>query len=639
MFIPIGLDQTTVRRLPWVSITIIGLNLAVFLVTAAGVHRANEEIQLRQQEAMAFWVRHPYLAPPSAVPQGERERLKLIAEALRSVSGHAPESQEQRAEEQRQLDALVDRLEEAVASNPFMSLGLVPASPKPLAFLTCMFVHAGWLHLLGNMLFFYLSGPFLEDAFGRPLFAGLYLASGIVSSLVHVAAFPTSQAPLVGASGAIAGIMGAFLVRFAWAKIRFFYWLMVWVGTVDLPAWLVLPLWLLEQLFFAGLAGSSGVAYRAHIGGFAFGFGVALVVRWLKVEERFVSPEIERRISVTQHPGLDQGLDLLARGEAAAARSAFEKVLAVEPRNPDALIAVWQAYCQEDKAEAGAPFLARAIDEELRRNEAGLALDHWREMMTGSRKPGPPALRWRLAAAAEPGDRTGAIEVLRNLAADAGAGVLADKAARRLEAMGEPVLPATGTRRVPSAAVPVASFATSMAGVATLPVGAPPVEPIASPPPPPAFWSPNAGGGAPGAPSAGGLEVEECAAEALQADGLLLRGAQGGADLLPFATVEKIAVAGITAAPRPFLVLDLLLPRAPGQPRRVQRLLSTQFDPRRLTAKPNLPPLDAFRHLVRTIATASGAEVWPPTVMVPSERIPTFPSLEAYEREALAPLA
>jgi membrane associated rhomboid family serine protease len=666
MFIPIGLDQTSVRRLPWVSFSIIAINLVVFVAVSVAVHSANEAISRRGQAVMSYWTQHPYLEfPTRMLPKGmseaQRGKFTLLTEGLKSIAGKAPESEEQRREEQQELDKLVDSLQEAVAYHPFNAWGLVPSHPKALAFLTSMFMHAGWLHLLGNMLFFYISGPFVEDAFGRPLFAGLYLASGVVSSRVHVAAFPNSEAPLIGASGAIAGIMGAFLVRFVRTKIRFFYFYFIFFfrsGTVDLPAWIVLPLWFLEQLFFAGLTGESGVAYRAHIGGFAFGFVVALAIKFFAIEERFIAPRIEKEISVTQHPALEEGMDLLARGETAAARDAFQKVLASEPRNADAHLGIWQSHCQDGTPAQGVEHVVRAMDEELRFSETALALTHWREMLAATGNGGPGALRFRLGTMLEATDREAAVEVLRHLAADAGAGLLAEKAGRRLAALGVaaqaapagPVappaarpetpappdsvftLPAIPTREQPAAGpaqpasgpfeeAPASAHAMGeQAEFQVLPEGAAPEQafpPLAEP---------------------AGLEVEACSLETLQPEGLMLRAVVGGCELLPFDEIETVVVGGIAGAERPYLVLDLLLRRSPGEPRKVERLVSSEFDPRYLVGKPDLPALQAFRELVRIVAEAADATIAPATLLEPSVKLPTFPSVEDYEREMLAPL-
>ena len=663
MFIPIGLDQTTVRRLPWVSFAIIAVNFVVFLTVGATARNAEDEIRQRSQEVMAYWALHPYLAfptkmLPTGMPQSERERITMLAEGMRGLSGKAPASDKQRGQEQQELDSLVAKFREALTSHPFKAWGLIPANPRAIAFLTSMFMHAGWLHLLGNMLFFYISGPFTEDAYGRPLFAALYLTSGVVSSLVHVAAFPSSEAPLVGASGAIAGIMGAFLVRFVRAKIRFFYFYFFFIirsGTVDLPAWIVLPLWFLQQLFFAGLTAESGVAYRAHVGGFVFGFLAALVIKQLHIEERFVAPKIEKEISVTQHPALEEGMDLLARGETGAARGAFQKVLASEPRNADAHLAIWQSHCQDGTAAKGVEHVVRAMDEELRRGDTALALAHWREMVAGTGQGGPGALRFRLAAMLETVDRNAAVEVLRHLAGDTSAGLLAEKATRRLAALGAapaalaaaPLSAAPAVTTTRAAAAPATAHPATETVVAT---PTPPEEQVfdAGPEPPHEVVEEPASLVFPDTPAPEtpptmlsdpvGPEVEVCSLEGLQPEGVMLRGLEGGSELLPFVDVETVCVAGIAGSERPYLVLDLVLRASAGRPRKVERMLSSQFDPRQLIGRPDLPPLQAFRELVRTIAQTAHAEVTPATVLVPAAKIPTFGSIEAYEREILTPV-
>ncbi|TAM48792.1 MAG: rhomboid family intramembrane serine protease [Acidobacteria bacterium] len=645
MFIPIGLDQTSVRRLPWVSIGIIAANLAVFLAMSVSVREVAEEAGQRGREVMQYWSKHPYLTLPKSVAPGmseaDREHLRLLAEAMSGISGRPAASPEERAEEQHELDGLVQRFRDAAAQHPYMSWGLIPSDPKPLAFLTCMFVHAGWLHLLGNMLFFYLTGPFLEDAWGRPLFAAFYLASGVVASLVFIAAFPSSNAPLVGASGAVAGLMGAFLVRFVRRKVRFFYFYFIVIfrtGTVDLPAWLVLPLWFCEQLLFASLSKDSGVAYRAHVGGFAFGFVAALAIKALRIEERFIAPKIEQEISVSQHPALDEGMDLLLRGETAAARAAFATVLAVEPRNADAHLGMWQSHCVEESPEAGAAHLVQAIEEEVRRGDLALALDHWRELSATARQSGPAALRWRLACALEGTNREAAVEIFNSLASDPAAGILVEKAARRLDLLGEPVRPRSAAAVAPAPAA---------ASPGSPPGGPPAVVPIVAPavsasaiyaPPPPSFWEPPPEPEPPPDAAPEVPEIESCTVDGLQEDGLLLRGPQGASELLPFDDVEAVSVAGISASPRPFLVLDLLLRPGPGRTQRVERLLSTTLDPRGLLGRPDLSGLEAFRQLVGAIAAGGVATVAPAAVLAPGAPFPMFPSLEAYERDALTPL-
>src|SRR5207247_9669974 len=117
------------------------------------------------------------------------------------------------------LERLSAKISDAAVTDPLQRWGLVPARIRPDALITHMFLHAGWLHLLGNLFILYLAGPYIEDVWGRPLFAGFYLVSGLVAALAFVLRYPGLDQPLVGASGAIAGVMGAFLVRYGRPEI------------------------------------------------------------------------------------------------------------------------------------------------------------------------------------------------------------------------------------------------------------------------------------------------------------------------------------------------------------------------------------------------------------------------------------
>lgn len=165
----------------------------------------------------------------------------------------------------------------------FTRISVVPAQviAAPFAFetqldiLRSMFLHGGWAHLLGNMLYLYLFGDNLEDRFGRPLFLLLYIVSGYAAVVAQVFIDPTSPLPLVGASGAIAGVLGSYLVLFPNVRVRGIILLGLFSRFADLPAWIVLALWFVLQLF-SGLASlgpqmSGGVAFFAHIGGFICG--------------------------------------------------------------------------------------------------------------------------------------------------------------------------------------------------------------------------------------------------------------------------------------------------------------------------------------------------------------------------------
>lgn len=144
--------------------------------------------------------------------------------------------------------------------------------------LSYMFLHGGLLHLAGNMLFLFIFGDNLEDAFGHVGYLAFYLASGIGAGLIQVLADPASGVPVVGASGAIAGVMGAYLLLFPRARVDMVFLIVVVPVFFTLPAATMLILWFVLQLV-AGLGGAeAGVAYWAHAGGFVV--GAALAAPW-----------------------------------------------------------------------------------------------------------------------------------------------------------------------------------------------------------------------------------------------------------------------------------------------------------------------------------------------------------------------
>jgi len=152
---------------------------------------------------------------------------------------------------------------------------LVDAGRAPEHIFSSMFLHGSWPHILGNMWFLWLFGNNIEDSMGRLRFLTFYLISGVGAAAAQVLAEPGSIIPMVGASGAISGVMGAYIVLFPRVRVYTLIWLGLFITTVALPAWVMLGYWMALQVF-SGFSGSeSGVAIWAHIGGFVV--GVALI--------------------------------------------------------------------------------------------------------------------------------------------------------------------------------------------------------------------------------------------------------------------------------------------------------------------------------------------------------------------------
>jgi membrane associated rhomboid family serine protease len=151
-----------------------------------------------------------------------------------------------------------------------------------ITILTAMFMHGSWSHIIGNMVFLWAFAPEIEDAMGRGRYLIFYLLGGVAAMIAQVAADPHSTVPNLGASGAIAAVMGAFMVTYPRDQIKSILFIFVFARIKFVPAALLIGVWFLSQLFHAGAVAhtqTGGVAYLAHVGGFIFG---AVTARWFE---------------------------------------------------------------------------------------------------------------------------------------------------------------------------------------------------------------------------------------------------------------------------------------------------------------------------------------------------------------------
>ena len=167
---------------------------------------------------------------------------------------------------------------------------LIPDQLHLSAFITSMFLHGGWLHLIGNMWFLWVFGSHIEDAMGSAKFLLFYLISGVASAGVQFATNAGSPIPTIGASGAIAGVMGAFLILYPRVRVVTLIFIVVFVTTVDIPAAFMLIYWFLIQLLsgvgsMSNVTQAQGIAWFAHVGGFVA--GLLLVRAFLTNRRRY----------------------------------------------------------------------------------------------------------------------------------------------------------------------------------------------------------------------------------------------------------------------------------------------------------------------------------------------------------------
>ena len=180
---------------------------------------------------------------------------------------------------------------DAYSQNAFISTwGLIPDQFHVVNVLTSMFLHGGWMHVLGNMWFLWIFGDNIEDILGHGKYLVFYLLSGVAAALTQTLLNPYSRVPMVGASGAIAGVMGAYMVKFPQSRIRTLAFILFFITTFDVPAWVMLIYWFAIQVFSGvgsvgySTASQGGTAFFAHVGGFLAGI---LLVNVMGPKQRY----------------------------------------------------------------------------------------------------------------------------------------------------------------------------------------------------------------------------------------------------------------------------------------------------------------------------------------------------------------
>jgi len=438
ILLPIGHEEEGVRRLPWVTFGVMILCLLAFFMTGRQALFPEDDVEASKdaRQALEYSLEHPYLEldpdfRKRFIPaEGADEEFDAFVSAIGTMAGSPPQSAAVRETEQEVLDGLTQNALESFDAHPLMRWGLVPNDFSLVGLLTHMFLHAGWLHLVGNMLILYLAGPFIEDVWGRPLYLGFYLVTGIVAALFHVGFNAGSSVPMIGASGAIAGVMGAFLIRYRTTPIRFFYMFGLLIrGTFTAPAWIMLPLWFGQQLFLAmltkNMGDGAGVAYWAHVGGFAFGLGAAGLIKAMRIEEQYLHAAIESKVrsTVISNEAVDRALEAQLAGQSDRAFEMLSTEARKAPGNYDAALAFWGVAVELGRAAEAAPAILKTIQHQLRAGETQQAASQWIELT--DRVPGiatDTAVLLRLAQVlVEQGDRERAASTVRQALLAAGA--------------------------------------------------------------------------------------------------------------------------------------------------------------------------------------------------------------------------
>lgn len=353
MLIPIGHDKMSARRWPIITFGLIALNVAVFLSTHSTIETQGSELHDVREHIVILAAMHPNLHVAA-------EAKELVAYVQNRYPSEWASLQNQNAETsdewysriqsindpdllQAEMDALAHQYSQVIATSITQEYGFVATHPRAIAYATSNFLHEDWWHLLGNMWFLWLAGFVLEDAWGRPTYLLVYLMAGVFSCQFDAWTNPGNIAASIGASGAIAGLMGAFLVRFPKKKIRM-TWILFPVHRFWIPAYLLLPTWILMEISDTrGLP--DGIDHWAHIGGFMFGVILAVLLRRSGLEQR-ADRAIEEKIAWTPPHEIAEANKLMENGKLDEASKLLNQYLAKNSESYDAWNLLRGAYWQ-----------------------------------------------------------------------------------------------------------------------------------------------------------------------------------------------------------------------------------------------------------------------------------------------------
>jgi membrane associated rhomboid family serine protease len=344
MLVPIGHENMSARRWPVITIGLILVNLLIFASTHRTEDQQDSQLWKVEKHILILAATHPNLVLTHEVRKfvtGFQAEFPDVWAELQNPNSDALDEWDARTrliqdpvELQEEMDSLGDQYSQLAAASITERYAFIPAHPSLVAYVSSNFLHGGWLHLIFNMWFLWLAGFVLEDAWGRPLYLFFYLVAGVVSTQFDAWANPGSIIPSLGASGAVAGLMGGFLVRFPKMKIR-----MMWFFDLGLfpfsrfwmRAYWLLPIWVLMEIKY-GMASKDGIGHWAHVGGFFFGAVAAVAVRYSGLERK-VNRAIEEKVAWAPPAAITQANELMEHDRLDEAAAILNDYLATEPES------------------------------------------------------------------------------------------------------------------------------------------------------------------------------------------------------------------------------------------------------------------------------------------------------------------
>lgn len=371
-----GPENLELRRVPRVSLGIM-LGCAVFSMLG-GLFASFSEAA--PEAARDYLARHGYLNASDRMWELIRQDAEL--EKFSQMTIKPPEDMQQRVMEQSQMDILSLNAEGSFQRSGVHRMGFRPADPGFFSFFLHMFYHNGLFHLIGALLLFYMTGPYLEDVWGRVFFPVFFVASGLVAALGYMGHYTFSYAPIHGATGAVAAVIGAYLVRFHKTRIRFIYMVQILKKDTYGPSLVLIPLWFLFQLPMLW-AWENNTMYNFNgwwpqLYGFVFGVTVALVIKFCQLESLLYQSPFEKLPEEEQLAII--ATRLRSEGKTEALLEHLANAWRKYPGNDEFTSLYWNQAVRMDNTAGAMGAAKKMIDTLLLQQAYDRAYFHWREL-------------------------------------------------------------------------------------------------------------------------------------------------------------------------------------------------------------------------------------------------------------------
>ena len=362
MLIPIRHENMEARRWPVVTLALIAVNVVVFLFTMSAIDDESPQLGEVKSHIILLAAEHPELKLQTEsqhlvdnFKQSHPDQWKHVQSPYRDIidayDAKIKMMEEYPAKLQDEMDSLNAQFTSLAKVSLTEQYAFVPANPTAISYLTANFLHGGWMHLIGNMWFLWLAGFVLEDAWGRWLYSAFYLIAGAAALQFYAWSNPGSITPTLGASGAVAALMGAFLVRFPKMKVEMAWLLGFRLYRFSAAAYWLLPLWLFAEIFYGSLFGNmSGVAHWAHVGGFVFGALAALAIQHSGLEHK-ANQAIEEKVGWTNDQEFEQASGMMEHGQLPDALALLTDYVAMKPNSLDAWNMLRQIHTRQNNTK------------------------------------------------------------------------------------------------------------------------------------------------------------------------------------------------------------------------------------------------------------------------------------------------